>query len=91
MAARETVEMEKGVVLNSGGGHRVDDCVIHHDTSNGGEDVTADQTTIFIETITPVGPLFDTRSIAERFVLQRLIQFVIVLNFSVEADPDPFV
>ena len=72
-SARDGGVGKKGVELDSGGGHRVDDCVIHHDSSDGGEDVTTDQASIFIETISAIGPLFDTRSIAEGFVLQRLI------------------
>ena len=89
MAARGSGMEEKGVWLDSGGGHRVDDCVIHHHAAHGGEDVAADQGTVFIETIAAEAPLFDARAIAEGFALAGRIQLFIVLNFTVEADPNP--
>ena len=81
--------MGKVVWLYSGGGHRVDDCVIHHHTAHGGEDVAADQGTVFIEAISAEAPLFDARAIAERFAFAGRIQLFIVLNFTVETDPNP--
>ena len=87
MAARGSGMEEKGVWLDSGGGHRVDDCVIHHHTAHGGEDVAADQGPAFTEAVAAEAPLFDARANAEGFTLAGRIQLFIVLNFTVEADP----
>ena len=65
MAARGSGMEEKGVWLDSGGGHRIDDRVIHHHAAHGGEDVAADQGTVFIETVATEAPLLNPRSITQ--------------------------
>ena len=65
MAARGSGMEEKGVWLDSGGGHRVDDRVIHHHAAHGGEDVATDQGTVFIETVAAEAPLFNARAVTE--------------------------
>ena len=65
MAARGSGRGGKGVWLDSGGGHRIDDRVIHHHAADGGEDVAANQGTVFIETVAAEAPLFDARAVTE--------------------------
>ncbi len=74
-----------------GGCHRVDDRVIHHHSSDGREDVTADESTIFVKAITAIGPLLETRAVTEGLTGNGLFTLIFIFNLAVKTHPNPVV
>ena len=89
MTALKQKEREGFARRASGGCHRVDDRVIHHHTSNGRQDVTADQSAVFVKAVTAIRPLFKTSAITEGFAFDGLFTLVFVINLTVKPNPNP--
>ena len=85
----EQKERESFVRGASGGCHRVDDRVIHHHTSNGRQDVTANQSAVFVKAVAAIGPLFKARTVAEGLTGDGLFTLVFIFNLAVKTHPNP--
>ena len=65
MAARRSEGKKRTFRRDSGGGHRIDDGVVHHYTAHSCKDVAADQSAFLVVAVAPVRPLLHTGAIAE--------------------------